>query len=94
LNSANRTLHAFILAEFALEEYGKIQILIETLEKTNNDPVEVNRHNLLHHPYKENEAWKELDSEFRAVKTGRFEEGFESRQGIDFEKETTTGHPT
>jgi hypothetical protein len=94
LNNAHRTLHAFILAEFALEEYGKIQILKEALEETNNDLVEVNRHDLLHHQHKEKEAWEELDSKFRVIKSGGYAEGYESRHGIGFEKETTTGHPT
>lgn len=94
LNNARRTLHAFILAEFALEEFGKIQILKEALEKNNSDPVEVNRHELLHHPSKEKQAWEELDSKFRVIKSGGFEEGFESRHGVGFEMETTTGHPT
>jgi hypothetical protein len=87
-------LHAFIAAEFALEEFGKIQILKEAFEKSNSDPLEVNRHYLRYHPDKEEKAWEELDTEYEIIKSGGFEEGFESEHGIGFEKETKTGHPT
>jgi AbiV family abortive infection protein len=94
LNKAHRTLHAFIAAEFALEEFGKIQILKEAFEKSSSDPVVVNGYYLKRHPDKEEKAWEELDPEYKTIKSGGFEEGFEGEHGIGFEKETTTGHPT
>jgi AbiV family abortive infection protein len=84
LNKANRTLHAFIAAEFALEEFGKIQILKEVFEKNNSDPVEVNGHYFRSHPDKEEKAWEELDPEYKIIKSGGFEEDFEGEHGYWF----------
>jgi AbiV family abortive infection protein len=94
LNQAHKTLHAFILAEFALEEFGKIQILKKGFEKSVADPIEVNRHDFIDHSEKEKEAWKQLDPKYSIIKVGGFEEGFEGKHGIGFEKETKTGHST
>ena len=94
LNKTHRTLHAFITAEFALEEFGKIQILKEAFEDSNSDCVEVNKRYWISHPDKEEKAWGELELEYRTIKSGGFEEGFEGEHGIGFEKETKTGHPT
>jgi AbiV family abortive infection protein len=94
LNKTHRSLHAFIAAEFALEEFGKIQILKEAFEDSNSDPVEVNKRYWIRHPDKEEKAWEELDPEYKIVKSGSFEEGFEGEHGIGFEKETKAGHPT
>ena len=94
LNKENKTLHAFIAAEFALEEFGKIQILKEAFDKNNNDPVEVKGRYYKSHPDKEEKAWEILDPEYKIIKSGGVEEGFEGKHGIGFEKETKTGHPT
>jgi len=56
-----RLYHAIISLEFALEEFGKILLLKETLNNDQGDPVEINGYEFCNHIKKVERALKILD---------------------------------
>jgi hypothetical protein len=93
LNKADRTIHASILVDFALEEYGKTMVLEDVL-KQHHDPVIIDRGEFINHTKKEQKVWTRLDPKYRKIKVGGFEKDFESFHGYGFGSEIVTSHIT
>lgn len=83
--------HACISVEFAIEELGKILVLRDAM-KSVADPVFINGKEFCSHTRKSEKAWAVLDSNFRTIFEGDFEEeDFDHR---DFLTNTTASHET
>jgi AbiV family abortive infection protein len=87
--------HALIMVQFAIEELGRVNILKKRFEEAESkDIVEVE--DILFggrgsHKYKEDEAWRLLDSELRTIHEGDFNRRDFSR---DFDVDEVLNHST
>jgi AbiV family abortive infection protein len=85
--------HAYILVEFAIEEFGKIVMLKEALKSGIGDLVAVNEDVFTKHNQKSEKAWTVLDSKYRTIfDEGCWEEGVWER-GV-FQQNTEASHKT
>ena len=85
--------HAYVSFEFALEEYGKIKMLKQSLVNTIGDKVLVNNKVFKSHENKCEEAISALGSEFEAIYDGVWEKGVWA-PGVWYEEETEVSHNT
>jgi AbiV family abortive infection protein len=69
--------HAIVCLEFALEEFGKILLLEETMVKNKSDPVEVDGNEFCDHNKKSDRALSHLDptEKFRVLFSPLWERG-------------------
>ena len=74
ISKTGRLHHAIISLEFALEEFGKILLLKETMNNDKKDPVEINGKEFCSHNGKVERALKVLDPsrKFRVMFSGYF----------------------
>lgn len=75
--NTGRFYHALICLEFALEEFGKILLLKETMNKNKNDPVEIDGYEFCNHNRKADRALANLDpaQKFRVLFSPMWERG-------------------
>jgi AbiV family abortive infection protein len=85
--------HAYIYFEFALEEYGKIKMLKQSLANATSDKVLVNNKVFRSHENKCEEAILALGSEFESIYEGVWEKGVWAK-GVWYAEETEVSHKT
>jgi AbiV family abortive infection protein len=85
--------HAYVITEFAIEEFGKGVILKKIRDASSKDPVDVSENVFTSHRGKSAEAWTILDPKTRIIfDEGVFQEGiFEPRV---FKTNTSASHDT
>jgi len=71
---SGRLNHAVISLQFAIEEFGKLLLLKESLNNANTDPVEINGKDFCNHDNKTEKALKVVDpqSKYRLLFRGYF----------------------
>ena len=88
----NKLDHSAILAEFAIEELGKILMLQDEYHNTLSDPVKVPKPILRSHRGKSDRAWQYLNRDFKMSSMGGFERSDDGT--IGFEQVTFSSHNT
>jgi AbiV family abortive infection protein len=85
--------HAYVMVEFAIEEFGKAILLKEALEQNKSDPIIVKESVFKSHKQKDEKAWNVLDSKYKTIyDEGDFDDdGFDYK---DFVTDTKAGHET
>jgi len=85
--------HAYVIVEFAIEEFGKIVMLNEALSLNTNDPVLVKESVFKSHNEKSTNAWVVLNPKYRII----FDEGAYDESVYDprfYQTNTTASHNT
>jgi AbiV family abortive infection protein len=67
LMSQGKIGHALILAEFAIEEFGKILVIKRAFELDQNDPFVIKGKKFYDHVTKSRKAWAVLDKKFKIL---------------------------
>ena len=91
--SEGRLDHAYVIVEFAIEEFGKIVMLNEALSLNTNDPILVNESVFKSHNEKSTKAWVILNPKYRII----FDEGAYDENVYDprfYQTNTTASHNT
>lgn len=90
-----RTNHAYVIVEFAIEEFGKIIMIKEAFNSDLNDPFKVNGEVFSDHKGKSEKAWEILDPKFRIIfDEGMWQEGCWQRGVWEKQENTTASHKT
>ena len=87
--------HAYVMVEFAIEEFGKIIMIKEAFNSDLNDPFRVKGEVFGDHKGKSEKAWEVLDPKFRIIfDDGMFVEGMWQREMWEKQEDTTASHKT
>jgi AbiV family abortive infection protein len=89
----SRLNHAYVITQFAIEEFGKIVMLKEALASTKTDPLLLKDSIFKSHKEKDEKAWTVLDPKYMIIyDEGAFDDtAFDPK---DFETDTKVSHQT
>jgi len=87
--------HAYVMVEFAIEEFGKIKMIKDAFNSDLNDPFRVKGAVFGDHKGKSEKAWEVLDPKFRIIfDEGMWKEGTWQRGTWEKQEDTTASHKT
>lgn len=82
--------HAYVLVQFAIEELGKIKLLQDKLEESNNDPVEIHfKKEFGNHEVKHKKALEMLGKTSLWIRKGPFNPATLNHKTFDVGKEAS-----
>jgi len=86
--------HAYVSVEYAIEEFGKAEILKEVLQSSEGDPMIVSARVFKSHKYKDDKAWTILDPKFKTIYDEESDFDDTDFDYKDFQTDTKASHAT